>query len=164
MSFWQTFHTFCITLSILSVLWDELKVWEKKGFNRSFLWSQIEKCCTELLNFFFCLFFLLQLYPRGPPWQLEERSSPWQHRCRTPLSSSCSSSSRPFSRRTRRRPRARRLTRWPNQSAPRENIQKSPYKVRHCLQTLGLCKPLIMFYLHEFTWAQEGCSCVDYHA
>lgn len=96
----------------------------------------------------------LQLYPRGPPWQLEERSSPWQRPHRTPSprlwpASSCSSSSRLFSCRTlqSQRPRPRYcLTRWPNKSAQRRNIQKCPSKVRHHLLPLVLHNYLIMLH------------------
>lgn len=96
------------------------------------------RCWRRLLSF--------QLFPRGPPWQLEERSSPWQRPHRTPtpcfwLASSSSSSSQLFTPRNRlsQQPQARLCsTHWPNQSVRRKNIQRFPSKVWHYSRNIFL--------------------------
>lgn len=83
----------------------------------------------------------LQPTPGGPPWQLEERSSPWRRPHRTPtprswLACSCSFSFQLFSRRpllSRQPQRCLGSTRSANQSARRKSIRRFPSKVWHHL-------------------------------
>lgn len=83
----------------------------------------------------------LQPIPGGPPWQLEERSSPWRRPHRTPtprswLASSCSFSFQLFSRRpllSQQPQRCLGSTRSANQSARRKSIRRFPSKVWHHL-------------------------------
>lgn len=113
---------------------------------------------------------LLQLYPRGPAWQLEERSSPWLRPHRTPpprlwLASSYSFSSRLFSRRTplSQRPRPHpRWTPWPIRSAQRKNTQRFPSEVSDHLQPHILYQSVLYlqccFYMDTFCWDNAVCS------
>lgn len=104
---------------------------------------------------------LFQLDFRGPPWQLEEKSSPWQHPHKAPhpplrpsSSSSTSSSQRPSCRGLP--PQCLQFRHWPSQSASRKSIQRFLSKVRHNL-FFYMCNDLST----AWSWTLETAYCEE---